>query len=360
METFENIKKEIFSAVEKHKDFSKIILNGGKIVIGRGDKNPEFLFLGEAPGKTENEKGIPFCGKSGKILDGWITENNITSFGIINSIPVIPFDENGEIRTPSDDEISYFRPYIERLLEVLKPKYIICVGKTAAKCLKIDFKFLEIQKNVGFIYHPAYYLRNGKNGNDDFKKLLEKLKNEENGEKVGKLKEDFSINQQRAENLGSSEMISGILAGLHFFAKEGSVYFKDLNQMDECILGDKNAKIYTRDAIMDDDMLINEEYYQKNSQIKIFILCKKKGGNFSYIGYVSRDVVEKTRVVQMIGEDSVKASKEMRRIYGEQYSKISDLIKIYETVNIVDEKIIEQKYIPICIHSEWTLLLSQP
>lgn len=171
------IKDEIIKAAKNHELYKNILKTNGNIVINRGSENPEFLFIGEAPGFTENKQGIPFIGRSGKILDMWI-EITKKSYGVINTVPIIPLSEEGRIRPPTKEEIDYFRPLINKLIKKMNPKYIICVGKSASNFLKENFKLCEWKGNIGFIYHPAYYLRNGKNGIDDFKRLIEKVQNQ--------------------------------------------------------------------------------------------------------------------------------------------------------------------------------------
>tara|TARA_Y100000034_G_C6893729_1_gene411624 strand:- start:1691 stop:2242 length:552 start_codon:yes stop_codon:yes gene_type:complete len=177
MENTENVKKEIIEAAKNHELHKNILKTKGKVVINRGSENPEFLFIGEAPGFTENREGIPFIGRSGKILDIWI-EITKKSYGVINTVPIIPLNEEGKIRPPTKEEIDHFRPLINRLIKSMDPKYIICVGKSASNFLKADFRLCEWKGNIGFIYHPAYYLRNGKNGIEDFKRLIEKIKDQ--------------------------------------------------------------------------------------------------------------------------------------------------------------------------------------
>jgi len=168
------------------------------------------------------------------------------------------------------------------------------------------------------------------------------------------LKEKFIINKQIAENLGHKEMISGILAGLHNFCKQTDVYFKDINQKDECFLGNKKVKIYTRDIMSDEDMMIYESYYKKHPEIDLYICCKMKAGEYWYVGYITKEIVADTRIVQMIGNDSEKESSEIRRIFAEQYKPISDLIKIYEKEK-QEEQIVQQNYVPLHVHSEFSI-----
>lgn len=170
------------------------------------------------------------------------------------------------------------------------------------------------------------------------------------------LKKDFIINKQEADNLGHSEMISGILSGLHKFCKEAGIFFKDINQNDECIIGDKKAKIYTRDIYSDEDMLIKENYYQKNKErIDIYILCKIKGGKYNYLGYIDNKIVAETLVVQMEGKDASGKSDPIRRIFAEQYLNLSNMIEIYEKKLEEGEEIVKQNYVPLHVHSEWSV-----
>lgn len=174
----ETVKEEIINAAKNHKLYRNILKTNGKIVINRGSENPEFLFIGEAPGFTENREGIPFIGRSGKILDMWI-EITKKSYGVINTVPIIPLNEEGKIRPPTKEEISYFRPLINKLIKSMNPRYIIGVGKSASNFLEKDFKLCEWEGNIGFIYHPAYYLRNGRNGLEDFKRLIKKVQDQQ-------------------------------------------------------------------------------------------------------------------------------------------------------------------------------------
>ena len=171
-----------------------------------------------------------------------------------------------------------------------------------------------------------------------------------------KLKTEFIINQQEAENYGHTEMISGILSGLHYFCKKANVYFKDINQKDEAILGDKKIKIFTRDYMSDEDMLIPEEYFLKHPEIDYYVLCKIKGGKYSYLGFVKKSVVSETRVVQMTGNvDMGSVSERIKRIFAEQYLNLNELIKIYEEEKEEEAEIIPQNYVPLHVHSEWSV-----
>jgi uracil-DNA glycosylase len=166
--------KELENASKKHELYENVISTGGNIVFYRGNlKNPEYLFIGEAPGQMENKVGKPFIGRSGKLLDKWLMSKEIDNFIVINTVPIIPLNSDGKIRKPTKLEIDYFRPYVDNLIKVINPSKIICMGKSALEYMDLELKNLNWKGNVGFIYHPAYYLRRGKKGISDFKKLVE-------------------------------------------------------------------------------------------------------------------------------------------------------------------------------------------
>lgn len=175
-----NLKKainDLKEAAKKHELYNNILKTSGNIVIFRGNlENPDYLFIGEAPGNNENKEGIPFIGRSGKLLDEWLRSKEIESFAIVNTVPIIPLNPEGGIRKPTKDEINYFRPYVDSFIKAINPKRIICLGKSALEYMNLDLSNLSWKENIGFIYHPAFYLRRGQNGQDDFDKLIKNEK----------------------------------------------------------------------------------------------------------------------------------------------------------------------------------------
>lgn len=169
------------------------------------------------------------------------------------------------------------------------------------------------------------------------------------------LQQEFVINKQKAESLGHTEMIDGIVAGIHYFCKQAGIYFKDINQRDECCIGELKAKIYTRDAMSDEDMLLYDSYFKAHPEMDIYILCKIKGGKYNYLGYITKEIAQKTRIVQMIGSDSDAASKDVRRIFAEQYLPLSNIIKIKAQEQEEQEQIESQDLIPLHMHSEFSV-----
>lgn len=141
-------------------------------VIADGSVNSEAMFIGEAPGRHEDEQGIPFCGQSGKLLD-----NIIKAFGYQRADSYITntvFWRPPGNRRPTPEEIAICRPFVEKHIELIAPKYIILVGSTAVesllgsampmrevkqKLLKYNNKYLDAPISTFVIFHPSYLLR---------------------------------------------------------------------------------------------------------------------------------------------------------------------------------------------------------
>ncbi len=173
-----DFKKEYFLHAEKSPLYKNILKTKGKIVFGRGSDNPKIVFIGEAPGFSENAIGKSFVGRSGKLLDKWIDFLGLgaNDFCVINVVPIIPLNKEQGIRPPTEKEIEYFLPMTEKYLEILNPQIIILLGRSAASIFDKTLSAGQIKQwkhfQLFFIYHPSYYLRNGGKG---FELTLEKL-----------------------------------------------------------------------------------------------------------------------------------------------------------------------------------------
>jgi len=137
-------------------------------VLGVGDLNPDWLFVGEGPGAEEDVKGEPFVGQAGKLLD-----NMFAALGIARSDKVyignaVKCRPPGN-RTPEAAEMAACRPWLERQIALLKPKVIVLLGKAAVHSVLHDDSSLASLRGrryeyqgipVVVTYHPAYLLRN--------------------------------------------------------------------------------------------------------------------------------------------------------------------------------------------------------
>ncbi len=182
----EAVREELLNHAKKHPLHKNVIDTNGHIVFGRGSENAKILFVGEAPGFSENENGKPFVGRSGKLLEEWVKELGLTSedYAVINVVPIIPLSEEKKIRPPTPEEINYFLPVTMKMVNAINPEVIVLLGKSAARgfgkeSMRVGETIIYEGKKMFFIYHPAYYLRNGRKGLEDLanlKKLLNEKK----------------------------------------------------------------------------------------------------------------------------------------------------------------------------------------
>ncbi len=136
-------------------------------VLGVGDEKADWLFVGEGPGADEDAKGEPFVGQAGKLLDNMLMAiklkrgNNVYIGNIVKCRP--PGN-----RTPAADEIASCMPYLQRQIELIKPRLIVALGKTAATALlhrdatlsSLRGRLHDFQGIPLIVtYHPAYLLR---------------------------------------------------------------------------------------------------------------------------------------------------------------------------------------------------------
>jgi DNA polymerase len=137
-------------------------------VPGVGDPQAEWLFVGEAPGAEEDQQGEPFVGQAGKLLDAMLAALGMkrgAKVYIANVLKCRPPNN----RTPEPLEVAACRPYLDRQIELLRPRIIVALGKSAATTLLDgDATIASLRARVHryrgvpliVTYHPAYLLRN--------------------------------------------------------------------------------------------------------------------------------------------------------------------------------------------------------
>ena len=104
------------------------------VVPGMGVMNPDVLVVGEGPGGDEDMQGLPFVGKAGQYLDKWLVAIGLsrdTNCFIGNVVKCRPPMN----RDPQPDEIAACMPYLERQIAILKPKFILTVGRISSSVL---------------------------------------------------------------------------------------------------------------------------------------------------------------------------------------------------------------------------------
>ena len=135
-------------------------------VPGSGSPSGGILIIGEGPGFNEDQQGLPFVGRSGKLLDELLAVVPLSrdDVFITNVVKCRPPDN----RDPLPDEVAACRPYLERQLELLDPKVIVTLGRVSmlryypkGKISEDHGKILEWEGRILFpLYHPAAGLRN--------------------------------------------------------------------------------------------------------------------------------------------------------------------------------------------------------
>jgi len=142
-----------------------------QLVIGDGSLNADIVFIGEAPGKKEDEQGIPFVGAAGKFLNVMLEQAGMerSDVYITNIVKYRPPNN----RDPKPAEKEAFWPYLLKQLEIIQPKVVITLGRHSMNYFLPDasigeahgqpqqVKFGKQALTVIPLYHPAAALYNG-------------------------------------------------------------------------------------------------------------------------------------------------------------------------------------------------------
>ncbi|NTW26879.1 MAG: uracil-DNA glycosylase [Candidatus Moranbacteria bacterium] len=165
--------------------------NCSRVVFGSGNPEAQIMFIGEAPGKKEDELGIPFVGSTGRILDKMFESIRIKREEVyLTNICKCRPPEN---RDPLPEEIQECWPWLEKQIAIIKPKIIVTLGKYAlnsflpkAKISEVHGKIITInipklgEVKLFPIHHPAAARINRKTRalfEEDFAKIPALLKN---------------------------------------------------------------------------------------------------------------------------------------------------------------------------------------
>lgn len=132
-------KKVLLSDVNDLEALEKICMKtffpaaGEKLVFGEGPENASLMMIGEAPGEEEAKSGRPFVGNSGRLLNKYLEEAEIArdTVYITNIIKTRPPGN----RKPKNSEISQAFPFLERQIQLVKPKIVVCLGSTAVQAI---------------------------------------------------------------------------------------------------------------------------------------------------------------------------------------------------------------------------------
>lgn len=145
-------------------------------VIGEGSHDAKIVFIGEAPGKNEAQTARPFCGASGKVLDELLASIKLERSSVY--ITNIVKDRPMENRDPLPAEIALYGPFLDRQLEIIKPKVVATLGRFSLNYILEKFNRPELGQTISTLhgtvipltddlvlvplYHPAASIYNQK------------------------------------------------------------------------------------------------------------------------------------------------------------------------------------------------------
>jgi DNA polymerase len=135
-------------------------------VFGEGDPDAQIFFIGEGPGENEDLQGRPFVGRAGELLNKWIAAMGLRREQVFIAKIVKCRPPNN--REPAPDETATCTPYLERQIEIVRPRVIITLGRPSSQYMlqtKLSMGRLRGQwhayRGIKLMptYHPAYVLR---------------------------------------------------------------------------------------------------------------------------------------------------------------------------------------------------------
>lgn len=160
---------ELQAFYEEIKDCQKCALGKTRknFVFGYGNPKARVMFIGEAPGREEDEQGVPFVGPAGKLLDKMlasigIRREDIFIANVLKCRP--PYN-----RDPLPDEVSQCEPYLKKQIEMVGPQILVALGRIAGQSLLRNTETLSNLRSseheyegkpLLVTYHPAALLRN--------------------------------------------------------------------------------------------------------------------------------------------------------------------------------------------------------
>lgn len=161
--------QDLKQAITKIKNCS-LKKNSKNIVFSDGNPNSQIMIIGEGPGANEDLEGVPFIGKTGELLDKMLLSinldrNNVYITNVVNFRPP-------ENRSPTQQEVARYLPYLNEHIEIINPKILILLGSSALNAVIGDEQKISeirgrwINKKIGkcntsmiVSFHPAFLMR---------------------------------------------------------------------------------------------------------------------------------------------------------------------------------------------------------
>jgi DNA polymerase len=162
--------KELIPLIIRHK--SSLSNTAKNLVLFDGNITSKLMIIGEAPGQKEDQQGFPFVGSAGELLNKMLSAIKLERKNVYLT-NVLPW-KIPQNRTPTDEEILEFLPFLQRQIEIIKPDFMFLLGTTAAKAILstplsldklrgkwYDYKSFNMDKTVKVLvsYHPKFLLQ---------------------------------------------------------------------------------------------------------------------------------------------------------------------------------------------------------
>lgn len=175
----------IYRAYESDKRFSRLRRSSNGLVKGTGTLLPFIMFIGEAPGAAEDERGEPFVGPSGKVLNELLQHIGLDRQDCF--VTNVVWYRPPKNRDPLPEEVDASLPYLFAVHNVLKPRLVVTLGKFAYEAMggtqSITFAhgkpYTWEGQTILPMFHPAYALRNAEHIStlyNDIEKVKEVLR----------------------------------------------------------------------------------------------------------------------------------------------------------------------------------------
>jgi len=107
--------------------------SANKIVFSDGNLNSKIMLIGEGPGVQEDQEGLPFVGRAGRLLDKMLEAINLNRKKVYIS-NVVNYRPPGN-RRPTDNEIDRYYPFLKLHIEIINPKILVLLGSTALNAI---------------------------------------------------------------------------------------------------------------------------------------------------------------------------------------------------------------------------------
>ena len=143
-------------------------INRKNIVIGDGNLDSKVMFIGEAPGEEEDNKGLPFVGRAGQLLTKMLVSINLKREDVYIANIVKCRPPNNRVPLPLEVQKCY--PYLDMQIDIIRPRLIVTLGAPATQTLlktkqsisQMRGRFYKYEKNIRIFptFHPAFLLRN--------------------------------------------------------------------------------------------------------------------------------------------------------------------------------------------------------